>query len=311
MYIKGFDKDLKCRGFQFEIGKEYKIDTDKELKLCSDTVFHFCDNLQNVHQFYDCSNADNRFCEIEVIGEIIKDDVKMGSNHIKVVREILGEELNVLKCLINGNTGLFNTGNKNTGYSNTGNSNTGDSNTGDWNTGNKNTGDWNTGYRNTGDRNTGSWNTGDRNTGYWNTGSWNTGDRNTGSWNTGDRNTGSWNTGSWNTCDYSSGFFCTKEPMAVIFDIETNMTVSEFRNSKYMDALYSSPFKLTEWIYYTQKERLISTENDLIGGYLKRYTYQEACDNWWKNMTQENKLIIKSIPNFNAKIFKQITGIEV
>ena len=68
MYIKGFDKDLKCRGFQFEVGGVYDTGA-KELRLCSDTVFHFCDSLEKVHEYYDCSNDENIYCEIEVNGE--------------------------------------------------------------------------------------------------------------------------------------------------------------------------------------------------------------------------------------------------
>lgn len=49
----------------------------------------------------------------------------------------------------------------------------------------------------------------------------------------------------------------------------------------------------------------------LIGGYLKTYTYQEACRKWWDGMHDENKAIICSMPNFDANVFKDITGIEV
>ena len=295
LFIKGFDKDLKCRDFQFEIGKEYKIES-RNLNLCSGTVFHFCRNIQQVHKYYSClPNEKNRFCEIEVLGDLIEDEEKCGSNHIKVVREIKGKELNILLGMINGNTGIFNTG---------------DRNTGDWNTGDWNTGYWNTGYWNTGDRNTGYWNTGYRNTGDRNTGDWNTGYWNTGYRNTGDRNTGDWNTGDWNKCNYSTGFFNTKEQNVTIFNQPSGMFYEDFINSKYYDALASSDFTLTEWIYYTEEEKKESIIRQCIGGYLKSYTYQEACKNWWNGMGEDNRKIVMSIPNFDKKVFEEITGIK-
>ena len=141
MNIKGMDKNMCCRGFQFEIGKEYKIETNgRPLELCSDTVFHYCKSLSQVHRFYDCRNEENRYFEIEVLGEEVADGEKCGSNHIKIVREIVGEELAALKGLNGTNTGLFNSGNWNSGYGNSGNRNSGDRNSGDWNSGNRNSG---------------------------------------------------------------------------------------------------------------------------------------------------------------------------
>lgn len=165
--------------------------------------------------------------------------------------------------------------------------------------------------RSTGDYNTGNYNTGDYNTGDYNTGDYNTGDFNTGDYNTGDFNTGDYNTGDFNTCNLSSGFFCTKQPKAILFNTELDMTVLEFRKSKYYIALRSSKFTLTEWINYTNDEKKENKAKSLIGGYLKKYEYKEACANWWNNMAEENKEIIMSMPNFNAEIFKEITGIEV
>ena len=151
MNIKGMDKDMRCRGFQFEIGKEYKIENNgEELELCSDTVFHYCKSLQQVHKYYSCNDKRNRYFEIEVLGEEITDGEKCGSNHIRILREITGEELNNLKGLNNGNTGLFNSG---------------DWNSGNRNSGNCNSGNWNSGYRNSGYRNSGNWNSGNWNSG--------------------------------------------------------------------------------------------------------------------------------------------------
>ena len=287
MYIKGFDKDLKCRGFQFEVGGVYDTGYKKEeLKLCSETVFHFCDSLEKVHKYYDCSNEGNRYCEIEVLGELIYDENKCGSNKIKILREITGEELEILKGHKNGNTGLFNIG-----HSNSGNYNRGNYNSGNYNSGNKNSGNSNSGYSNSGNKNSG--------------------DYNSGYLNSGDNNSGNANSGDWNKCDGSNGIFCTEEPTIRIFDKDTDMTLNEFRKSKYGKALRSVKLKLTEWIEYTEEEKKEDDKKRLIGGYLKEYSYKEACANWWDELTEENKDIIKSIPNFDADKFKEITGIKI
>ena len=296
MYIKGFDENLCCKGMQFEIGKTYETGYPKEkLECCSETVIHFCDNLQSVHGYYSVLGT-NRFCEVEPLGDIVKDDDKYGTNKIKIVREIVGEELSELKGIKGGNTGIFNTGDRNTG----------DRNTGNWNTGDWNTGDSNTGYSNTGYCNTGDSNTGNRNTGNRNTGDSNTGDRNTGNWNTGD-----WNTGLFNSCSRSTGVFNTRERTITIFNKDSGMTWNEFYNSEYFGAINNSGFNLTEWIWYTEEEMKDSPIRQCIKGYLKEYTFEEACKNWWDGMSEGNREIIKSIPNFDKEIFKEITGIEV
>ena len=276
MYIKGFDKDLKCRGFQFEVGKVYDTGYTEGLELCSNTVFHFCDSLDKVHEYYSCIDEENRYCEIEVLGELIYNGNKCGSNKIKILREITGEELDNLKGHKNGNTGLFNIGRNNSGYANSG------------------------------DNNSGNCNSGDKNSGYLNSGNANSGDC-----NSGDNNSGNANSGDWNKCDGSNGIFCTEEPTIRIFDKDTGMTLNEFRKSKYGKALRSVKLKLTEWIKYTEEEMKENKNKRLIGGYLKEYSYKEACANWWDSMTDENKEIIKSIPNFDKDKFEDITGIRI
>ena len=197
---KATDKDMKCRGFQYEIGKEYELPVDAELKIV-EAGFHFCKYPSGVWEFY--SDPGTRVFKI-LAWDVLDLPVEPGADYKLVCRKIkIVEEIAI--------GGDRNTGNKNTGDWNTGNWNTGDWNTGYWNTGYWNTGNWNTGdrntgYENTGDRNTGYGNTGYWNTGDWNTGDWNTGNRNTGNGNTGDRNTGYENTGDWNTGDRNTGY---------------------------------------------------------------------------------------------------------
>ena len=139
----------------------------------------------------------------------------------------------------------------------------------------------------------------------------NSGDFNSGDFNSGNCNSGYSNSGYWNKCNGSNGVFCTIEPTIKIFDKDTNMTLKEFIKSKYNKALCSVELKLTEWIRYTEEEMKEDDDKKATKGYLKNYTYKEACANWWSELTEENKEIIMNIPNFDADKFEEITGIKI
>ena len=82
---KGFDKNLKCRDFQYEIGKEYEM--YGEIKLCS-RGFHACESPFEVFDHY--SMIGSRFCEVEQDGNISKEDrgTKICSSKIKIKAEL-------------------------------------------------------------------------------------------------------------------------------------------------------------------------------------------------------------------------------
>ena len=167
-------------------------------------------------------------------------------------------------------------------YNNTGNENTGYSNTGDLNTGNRNTG-----YSNTGNRNTGDWNTGNGNTGDW--------------------NTGNGNTGNWNSCNHSAGFFNTVEQPLYIFNkIVEGVTRNDINT--YL------AIKLTEWVLpenMTNEEKKENPSWETCEGYLKQREFKEACVLAWSEADSETKDKFLNLPNFDSKIFFEITGIDV
>ena len=164
---KAFDENLQCRGFQFEVGKTYETGKQKdELKLCSDTVFHFCRELYKIESVSNYTFSKSRICEVIAEGDIVTDGDKFGTNKLTILREIPREELNE-----------YNT----------------------WNSGKWNSGKWNSGDWNSGNRNSGKWNSGDYNSGDYNSGNCNSGDCNSGKWNSGDYNSGNWNSGYFNS----------------------------------------------------------------------------------------------------------------
>ena len=163
---------------------------------------------------------------------------------------------------------------------------------------------------NTGKDNTGKKNTGDRNAGNRNTGDWNTGNR-----NTGNRNTGNRNTGDWNSVDFSTGCFNTKEEKIRLFNKRSNWTYRDWRYSSARDLMCDCPYTKTVWInekYMTDSEKEENPTWKCSGGYLKiNEVTDEDRQAWWDNLDDEEQEEIKSLPNFDKEIFKEITGIEV
>ena len=158
--FKGFNEDLTCRGFQYEIGKTYKH--NGEVELCR-SGFHFCRKLEDVHNFYNLKTS--RICEIEAKGKIDDDGVKSVCSRMRIVREVSREEILSIINIGEKNTGLFNSGDRNSGSLNSGDLNSGDNNSGSLNSGSLNSGDLNSGSLNSGSLNSGNYNSGDNNSG--------------------------------------------------------------------------------------------------------------------------------------------------
>ena len=82
---KGFDKNLRCRGFQYKIGGIYEM--DGKIKMCN-RGFHACESPFDVFDYY--TMIDSRFCEVEQDGNISKEDrrTKICSSKIKIKTEL-------------------------------------------------------------------------------------------------------------------------------------------------------------------------------------------------------------------------------
>ena len=145
---KGFDENLQCRGFQYEIGKTYNHDGD--VKICQ-SGFHACEFPLDIFSYYDPANT--RFAAVELTNPVTEHEgntkIASAEIHIKAelsLPEIINKSVDWILSKINESkkesddySAASNTGNR-SAASNTGNysaaSNTGDysaaSNTGDY-----------------------------------------------------------------------------------------------------------------------------------------------------------------------------------
>ncbi|MDP8830226.1 hypothetical protein QZQ13_20320 [Serratia marcescens] len=245
---KGFNQDLTCRGFQFEMGKTFEH--KGKVEACSGG-FHSCEYPLDCFSYY--PPAESRYAETIATGEVSREDggdSKIASATITIKAEISMHQM-VTRAIewiwskVDRSLEQTNTGNRsaasNTGYysaaSNTGNRSAA-SNTGNYSAA-SNTGDYSA-ASNTGNRSAAS-NTGNysaaSNTGYYSAAS-NTGNRSAAS-NTGDysaaSNTGNYsaasNTGNYsaasNTGDYSAAEVSGSHSVAAAYGIEGKARAAE------------------------------------------------------------------------------------
>ena len=254
-----------------------KFEEEGELDVCGHGM-HFCQTAADCFNYYSF-NSENKVAEVIAYGDVRTDGDKSCTDKLEIVREIPWDEVLRIVNIGKNCTGRCNTGNRNTGN------------------------------RNTGNRNTGDWNTGD-----WNTGDCNTGNRNTGNRNTGNRNTGDWNTGDWNKSSFNTGCFNTEEQKITLFNKPSGMTYREWMDSDARYLLNQIPKNVVEWVYeedMTDAEKAAHPTYETTGGYLKVLDESECGQLWWGSLSDRRKEIIKAIPNFDAEIFFQCTGVRV
>ena len=257
-------------------GKQYTcpgtFEEDVNPSVCN-VGMHFCKNAADCFRYYDF-DPNNHVAEVIAHGTVAEGEDKCATNKLEIVREIPWAE--VLEIV---NTGKACTGRCNSGNRNSGNCNSGDWNSGDWNSGNCNSGDWNSGNCNSGNRNSGNWNSGD-----------------------------------WNKTSFSNGCFNTVSPKIYMFNKPTDWTFEQWFNCRaryLLNQIEDCPLEYVWFDTMTDEEKAAHPEAETTGGYLKERTTADNARKWWAGLSADDRNIIFSLPNFDAAIFKEITGIDV
>ena len=152
-------------------------------------------------------------------------------------------------------------------------------------------------------------NTGKACTGRCNSGDWNSGNR-----NSGNRNSGNRNSGDWNKTSFSNGCFNTVSPKIYMFNKPTDWTLEHWLNCRaryLLNQIDDCPLEYVWFDSMTDEEKAVHPEAKTTGGYLKERTTADNARKWWAGLSADDRNIIFSLPNFDAAIFKEITGIDV
>ena len=106
----------------------------------------------------------------------------------------------------------------------------------------------------------------------------------------------------------------TIEPKIMMFNKPTDWTYINWINSKARHLLNQIPKSVVKWVSareMSDKEKRQHPEHETIGGYLKALDESDCAQLWWDGLKKGDKKAILNLPNFDAVIFKECTGIDV
>lgn len=276
---KIFNPDWTCRGKAYTCPGTFEEDVEP---IVCESGMHFCKKAIDCFNYYSFDPR-NHIAEVIAHGTVVGYNDKCCTNKLEIVREIPWAELLELVNVGEGNTGIGNSGYFNSGY-------------------------YNCGSRNGGYYNSGCWNSGNYNSGYYNSGSANSGYYNSGDYNSGDWNIGNYNNGCFNTAAAAGKIYLFNKP--------SDWTFKDWLSSKARRIMGYVPKNLT-WVEFdqmTDEEKKVYPTAETTNGYLRKIPDDELAvirNQWWAGLSPDNKDEILKLPNFDAKVFKKVTMIDV
>ena len=102
----------------------------------------------------------------------------------------------------------------------------------------------------------------------------------------------------------------------MLFNKQSDWTLQDWWNSKACNILSNIPCEYTdaEWISetnMTDEEKELNPSYKTTGGYLKTVKREADRQAWWDALPDDEKETVKALPNFDAEIFYQCTGVRV
>jgi hypothetical protein len=99
-----------------------------------------------------------------------------------------------------------------------------------------------------------------------------------------------------------------------MFNKPTDWTFGRWFNCRARRLLNDIDDCQLEYVYLpdmTDEEKAAHPEAETTGGYLKERTTADNARKWWAGLSADDRNVILSLPNFDAAIFKEITGVDV